>query len=89
MTEELKTLEDLEGWDEHTGAVSRLEIKQELGIKWIKELEKEILLERRETQEIADNKRINRTIKVNSQFTNIDKIELLKDIFNIENKDLE
>lgn len=34
----MKTLKDLEGWDEHHGAVSRLDLKQ-AAIEWIKELE--------------------------------------------------
>ena len=34
-SEEFRTLEDLAGWDEHAGAVSRLELKEEV-INWIK-----------------------------------------------------
>jgi len=34
-TGKLKTLKDLDGWDEFNGAVSRLELKQE-AIKWVK-----------------------------------------------------
>ena len=66
--EELKTLKDLKGWDEHIGAVSRLELKYELGIKWIKYYQ-DILKNPNLTNEDFDE--ANTTIKILSIIFNI------------------
>ena len=62
-------------------------LKQE-AIKHIRRLKEEMVMERKETQEIVDNKRQHRTIEFNSQFTNIDKIGWIQDFFNITKEDL-
>lgn len=74
---ELKTLDDLDGWDEFGGAVSREDLRQE-AIKWIKHIQ---------ITDEGDYYEGEWEIKTNEKVKE-KKIEWIKYFFNITNEEL-